>query len=123
MKVAEVMNKDVVTCHPSEKLTVIINKFELFHIAGMPVVEKGNLVGIICQTDILRVAKEGPIQDFVVKDVMTKDVVFVSPTDSAVQVAKLMIEKKVNRVPVLEDLRVVGIVTRYDLIKAASICE
>lgn len=123
MKVAEVMNKDVVTCHPSEKLTVIINKFELFHIAGMPVVEKGNLVGIVCQTDILRVAKEGPIQDFVVKDVMTKDVVFVSPTDSAVQVAKLMIEKKVNRVPVLEDLRVVGIVTRYDLIKAASICE
>ncbi len=123
MKVAEVMNKDVVTCHPSEKLTVIINKFELFHIAGMPVVEKGNLVGILCQTDILRVAKEGPIHDFVVKDVMTKDVVTVSPTDSAVHVAKLMIEKKVNRIPVVEDLKVVGIVTRYDLIKAASICE
>ena len=123
MKVAEVMNKDVVTCHPSEKLTVIINKFELFHIAGMPVVEKGNLVGIICQTDILRVAKEGPIQDFVVKDVMTSDVVSVSPTDSAVHVAKLMIEKKVNRIPVVEDLKVVGIVTRYDLIRAASICE
>jgi CBS domain-containing protein len=123
MKVAEVMNKDVVTCHPSEKLTVIINKFELFHIAGMPVIEKGNLVGIICQTDILRVAKEGPIQDFVVKDVMTSDVVSVSPTDSAVHVAKLMIEKKVNRIPVVENLKVVGIVTRYDLIKAASICE
>jgi len=123
MKVAEVMNKDVVTCHPSEKLTVIINKFELFHIAGMPVIEKGNLVGIICQTDILRVAKEGPIQDFIVKDVMTKDVVAVSPTDSAVHVAKLMIEKKVNRIPVVENLKVVGIVTRYDLIRAASICE
>jgi CBS domain-containing protein len=123
MKVAEVMNKDVVTCHPSEKLTVIINKFELFHIAGMPVIEKGNLVGIICQTDILRVAKEGPIQDFVVKDVMTSDVVSVSPTDSAVHVAKLMIEKKVNRIPVVENLKVVGIVTRYDLIRAASICE
>lgn len=123
MKVAEVMNKDVVTCHPSEKLTVIINKFELFHIAGMPVIEKGNLVGIICQTDILRVAKEGPIQDFVVKDVMTKDVVSISPTDSAVHVAKLMIEKKVNRIPVVENLKVVGIVTRYDLIRAASICE
>jgi len=123
MKVAEVMNKDVVTCHPSEKLTAIINKFELFHIAGMPVIEKGNLLGIVCQTDILRVAKEGPIQDFVVQDVMTKNVVVVSPTDSAVQVAKLMIEKKINRIPVVENDKIVGIVTRGDLIRAAAICE
>jgi CIC family chloride channel protein len=123
MKVAEVMNKDVVMCHPSEKLTVIINKFELFHIAGMPVIEKGNLVGIVCQADILRVAKEGPIQDFTVQDVMTKDVVVVSPTDSAVQVAKLMIEKKINRIPVVENDKLVGIVTRGDLIRAAAICE
>ena len=40
MKVLEVMNKNVVTCHPMEKLGVIVNKLELFHIAGMPVVEK-----------------------------------------------------------------------------------
>ncbi len=123
MKVAEVMNKDVVTCHPSEKLTVIINKFELFHIAGMPVVEKGNLVGIVCQTDILRVAKDSPIQDFVVQDVMTEDVVVVSPTDSATLVAKLMIEKNINRIPVVEKGRLVGLVTRGDLIRAAAICE
>lgn len=123
MKVAEVMNKDVVTCHPSEKLTVIINKFELFHIAGMPVLEKGRLVGIVCQTDILRVAKSGSIQDVVVQDVMTKDVISVSPTDSAVQVARLMIEKKINRIPVVEAEKVVGIVTRGDLIRAAAICE
>jgi CBS domain-containing protein len=123
MKVAEVMNKDVVMCHPSEKLTVIINKFELFHIAGMPVIEKGNLVGIVCQADILRVAKEGPIQDFIVQEVMTKDVVVVSPTDSAVQVAKLMMEKKINRIPVVENDKLVGIVTRGDLIRAAAICE
>ena len=54
MKVAEVMNKNVVTCHPTEKLAVIVNKLELFHIAGMPVVEKGSIVGMISQTDILR---------------------------------------------------------------------
>ena len=123
MKVAEVMNKDVVTCHPSEKLTVIINKFELFHIAGMPVMEKGRLVGIVCQTDILRIAKSGSIQDVLVQDVMTKDVVAVSPTDSAVQVARLMIDKKINRIPVVEGEKLVGIVTRGDLIRAAAICE
>ena len=123
MKVAEVMNKNIVTCHPSEKLTVIINKFELFHIAGMPVTEKGSLSGIITQTDVLRAVKEGSIQDAMVKDVMTSDVVVVSPTDSATHVARLMVEKKINRIPVVEDGKLVGIVTRGDLIKAASVCE
>jgi CBS domain-containing protein len=123
MKVAEVMNRDVVTCHPSEKLTVIINKFELFHIAGMPVAEKGGLVGIVTQTDVLRAVKEGSIQEVIVRDVMTKDVAVVSPTDSATYVAKLMVEKKINRIPVVEDGKLVGIVTRGDLIRAAAVCE
>jgi CIC family chloride channel protein len=123
MKVAEVMNKNVVTCHPSEKLTVIINKFELFHIAGMPVTEKGSLVGIVTQTDVLRAVKDGSIQDAMVKDAMTTDLVLVSPTDSATHVARLMIEKRINRIPVVEDGKLVGIVTRGDLIKAASVCE
>ena len=123
MKVAEVMNKNVVTCHPSEKLTVIINKFELFHIAGMPVTEKGSLVGIVTQTDVLRAVKEGSIQDATVRDVMTSEVVVISPTDSAVHAAKLMVEKKVNRIPVVEDGKLVGIVTRGDLIRAAAVYE
>ena len=123
MKVAEVMNKNVVTCHPSEKLTVIINKFELFHIAGMPVAEKGSLVGIVTQTDVLRAVKEGSIQDAVVRDVMTSGVVVISPTDSAIYAAKLMVEKKVNRIPVIEDGKLVGIVTRGDLIRAAAVYE
>ncbi len=123
MKVAEVMNKNVVTCHPSEKLTVILNKFELFHIAGMPVTDKGSLAGIVTQTDVLRAVKDGSIQDMMVKDVMTGDVVVVSPTDSATQVARLMVEKRINRIPVVENGKLVGIVTRGDLIKAAAICE
>jgi CIC family chloride channel protein len=123
MKVTEVMNKNVVTCHPSEKLTVIINKFELFHIAGMPVTEKGSLVGIVTQTDVLRAVREGAIEDEVVRDVMTGEVVVISPTDSATHVARLMIEKRINRIPVVEDGKLVGIVTRGDLIRAAAVCE
>ncbi len=123
MKVLDLMNKDVVTCHPLEKLNVIVNKLELFHIAGMPVVEKGALVGMISQTDILKALKSGSLQDTAVKDVMTEEVLTVSPTESAVAVAKLMIEKRINRVPVVENDKLVGIVTRGDLIKAAAVCE
>ena len=122
MKVVELMNKNVVTCHPSEKLNVIINKFELFNIAGMPVVDKGRLVGIICQSDILRGLKTGTMQDLAVRDVMVEGVITAPPTESAVNIAKIMIEKKVNRIPVIDNDKLVGIVTRGDIIKAVAEC-
>jgi CBS domain-containing protein len=122
MKVVELMNKDVVTCHPTEKLNIILNKLELFNIAGMPVVDKGRLVGIVCQSDILRGLKNGTMAELAVSDVMTKDVVTVSPTESAVLVAKIMVEKHINRVPIIDNDKVVGIVTRGDIIKAVAEC-
>jgi len=122
MKVVELMNKNVVTCHPTEKLSVIVNKLELFNIAGMPVVEKGKLVGIICQSDMLKGLKTATMQDLTVKDVMETNVVFVSPTESVVVVARIMVEKHINRIPIVENESVVGIVTRGDIIKAVAEC-
>jgi CBS domain-containing protein len=124
MKVVELMNKNVVTCHPSETLTVIVNKFELFNIAGMPVVEKGRLAGIVCQSDILRKLKDEKrtLQELTVKDVMVEDVITVPPTESVFRVAKIMVEKQINRIPIVENDAVVGIVTRGDIIKAVAEC-
>jgi CBS domain-containing protein len=122
MKVVELMNKNVVTCHPTEKLSVIVNKLELFNIAGMPVVEKGKLVGIICQSDILKGLKNATMHELIVKDVMETNVVFVSPTESVVDVARIMVEKHINRIPIVENESVVGIVTRGDIIKAVAEC-
>lgn len=122
MKAVELMNKNVVTCHPSETLIVIVNKFELFNIAGMPVVEKGKIVGIVCQTDVLKGLKTGNIQELIVRDVMVKDVITVTPTESAENIAKIMVEKRINRIPVVENDTVVGIITRGDIIKAVAEC-
>jgi chloride channel protein, CIC family len=123
MKVLDIMNRNVITCYPHEKLPVVMNKLELFHITGMPVVEKGFLVGIISLTDILRAVQTGSVQDVLVEDVMTKDVVTVLATDSAIGVAKIMVDRGINRLPVVENRKVVGIVTRGDMIKAVAICE
>ena len=122
MKVVELMNKNVITCHPSEKLNTILNKLELFKIAGMPVVDKGKLVGIISQSDILKGIKSGLISDLAVADVMTAEVLTVPPTESAIIVARLMVEKHINRIPIVDNDKVVGIVTRGDIIKAVAEC-
>lgn len=122
MKVVELMNKDVVTCHPTEKLNIILNKLELFKIAGMPVVDKGKLVGMVSQSDILRGLKNGTMSELSVADVMTTEVITVPPTESAVFVAKIMVEKHINRVPIMDNEKVVGIVTRGDIIKAVAEC-
>jgi CBS domain-containing protein len=122
MKVVDLMNRNVVTCHPSETLTTLINKFELFHIAGMPVVVKGRIVGIICQSDVLKRIKEGVLSELTVKDAMVCEVITAPPTESVVALARLMIEKNINRVPILENDKVIGIVTRGDIIKAVAEC-
>ena len=90
----------------------------------MPVVEKSIIVGVVTQTDILRGLKSGgALQDISVEDVMTKEIVTVASTEPAVSVAKIMIDKGINRVPVVDSDKLVGIVTRGDLIKAAAACE
>jgi len=85
-------------------------------------VEKGKLVGIVCQSDILKGLKTATMQDLTVKDVMETNVVFVSPTESVVVVARIMVEKHINRIPIVENESVVGIVTRGDIIKAVAEC-
>ncbi len=122
MKVVELMNSNVVTCRPSESLIVIVNRFELFNISGMPVVEKGKLAGMICQSDILKNLRgEGiNLKDLTVKDVMIEEVITVSPIESVETAAKRMIEKHINRIPVVENNIVVGIVTRTDIVKAVA---
>ena len=122
MKVVELMNKNVVTCHPSETLTVIVNKFELFNIAGMPVVEKGKLAGIICQSDILRKIKEGDktLNELTVRDAMVENVITAPPVESVFRIANTMVEKQINRIPIVENDSLVGIVTRGDIIKAVA---
>lgn len=55
-----------------------------------------------------------------VKDVMSKDVISISPNASIFEAANLMIKHKINRLPVLKKGKIVGIVTRADLIKSLS---
>lgn len=132
MKVHEIMNRSVTTCHPNESILTIINKFKLFDISGMPVVEKKRPVGMITYRDIsnylpppeemckepAEVLKEKFATP--VREIMTKKVIACSPATPVDVAARLMVKHRINRLPVVDQGKIVGIITRWDIIKALA---
>jgi len=132
MKIIEIMNRSVITCHPNEALSAIINKFKMFNISGMPVAEKKHLTGMITFRDIssflpapeemCKEKKSTLEKKFAthVKEIMTTPALSLAPTTTVDQAARVMVEHHINRVPVVDRDRIVGIVTRWDIIKALA---
>lgn len=132
MKVHDFMNRKVITCSPHEKITTILNKLRLFHISAMPVREGEIIRGIISEKDILNkiqtMMEDGSMSlekalkraDFLVGDVMTRDVVTVAPADRIDIVVNLMLKRNINRIPVVVEGKIVGIVARGDIIRALA---
>lgn len=123
-KVNEVMSKDVFTTTPEEEVVFAFEKLMKHKISALPVVDKsGNMVGIVTATDlghnlILDNYKLGTK----VANVMVEDVVSVSPEESLSEVISIMNESTsdgsiVNQLPVLQDNKLVGIISDGDIIK------
>jgi len=91
-------------------------------VTGAPVVDsEANLVGIITETDLLKLVTEGikgePPVDATVAEYMTRDVISVPPTVDIYYIAGMFLANKFRRLPVVEDGKIVGAITRYDLLR------
>jgi CBS domain-containing protein len=111
----EIMTRDVVTATrdmPVDELTKLL----AFHnISGMPVLdESGALIGIVSEADVI--GKQG----VTVGDIMTPDVVGAPGSTPIEQIAALMAERRIKRVPVVEDDVLKGMVSRADIVRALS---
>ncbi|MDD1761946.1 MAG: CBS domain-containing protein [Methanothrix sp.] len=84
-------------------------------VSGVPVIKKGEVVGMITRTDLLSNREEDQTALL-----MTRDAVMISPEMSIVEAAKLLIEHDIRRLPVVEEKKLVGIVTVADLVQVAA---
>jgi CBS domain-containing protein len=81
----------------------------------LPVVENGKLIGMLSDRDLH--AHSGYLERTKVDAAMTERLITVAPTDSAAHVAHLLLEQRINAVPVVDKGRLVGIVSRSDLLR------
>lgn len=91
-------------------------------ISGAPVVDDaGRLVGILTERDCMRVVVEAEYHAMpggLVQDVMSVNPEFVNPDDNIFQLARLFIDHKYRRYPVVENDRVIGLISRRDVMRA-----
>ena len=125
--VSEIMSKNVVACSPEDEIDNIWRLMQTKSLAGLPVVKKDRLVGIITQKDLLESGVVLPTFESSkgrfrasskVSSVMKTEVIAVLPSTKAIRVAKIMAFKNIGRVPVKdEEGRLIGMVDREDVIR------
>jgi len=108
------MRRDPVTITPLDTLAAAQSLMQRVGVRQLPVVEKGELIGILSERDMR--AHSGYLERTKVDAAMSERLITVSPKDSAARAARLLLDQKINAVPVVEDGRLVGIVSRSDLL-------
>ena len=113
------MTRDVVTVEPSTRIADALDLARSHKIRHLPVLDDGRLAGVVTARDLrLALGAEGARADATVADVMTAPAI-TTPSDTPVETAaQLLIRKRIGCLPVVEDDRLVGILTESDLLRA-----
>jgi len=114
------MSVNVKTVHPDATVIEVAQKMLKFDVGSIVVVDSSlRPVGIVTERDILRdvVIPRLPIDVVTALEIMTKPLISISPDMSVEQAAKLMSDKKIKKLPVVERKKLVGIVTSMDLVR------
>lgn len=116
--VSDVMTSDVVVVPANSSAEEAGRILVENGMSGAPVVdESGQLVGIISEFQLLELVYEPHLKSSCVRDFMTRDVLTVSVEDSLDTVANMFILHRIRRLPVVQEGRLRGIITRGDVLR------
>lgn len=143
MKARDIMVAPVITVNPHASIKSVAETFLRHKISAVPVVDNGKLIGIISEGDLLHRAEAGTekryswwlrafaspdalASDYVkaharkVADVMTRQVITASPETPLQEIAAILEKRSIKRVPIVENGKLIGIVSRANLIQAVA---
>jgi len=110
------------TISPERTVHDAIQQLCRFNIGALPVVDaEGALVGILTERDVLRLCARDDCQSALrtpVRDAMSKDLVIGVADDTVEYVMRVMTERRIRHLPVLEDKRLIDIISIGDVVKA-----
>ena len=129
MKVKDLMSTTVRTIERNDKLSVAEDLMRERRIRHIPVMDEDGLVGIVSAHDLLHAAlssamgfgekaSHGFLATVSAKEIMTEEPETTSPGEDVRRAARRMLEKKVGCLPVLDDGRLVGLLTESDLLRS-----
>jgi CBS domain-containing protein len=114
----DIMTSKVCTIRPEASAQEAAQLLSQKRISGLPVVNPdGKIIGIVTEADIIsKVNQEG----LLVADIMSHEVIAVDEETSVSEIASLLTKRRIKRVPVVEKGKLVGIVSRADIVNAVA---
>ena len=117
-RISDVMSMRVVTVKPDDSVQLAISRMLEENVGSVAVCTEYRLVGIFTERDVLRMAGEGgAFGEVRVDDAMTPSPVTVSPDDDVLAAARLMGERRIRHLPVVQDGNVLGLVGIRDVMR------
>lgn len=118
--VGDMMSSPVTTVSPTLPVSQVIGMMYSSKHLGFPVVERDTLIGMITLADVNRTS---PIdrEAMQVRDIMTRDPIVLPPSAPVIDALKIMSARDIGRIPIVQDDKILGIVTRSDILKVMEL--
>ena len=134
MQVREIMSTNIEVVDRNDNLRTVEERMASKQLRHLPVLEQGEVVGLVTQRDLFKAAQSSAmgygekaqqayLQSVRVKEIMTYPVVTITPDTSVAAAADMMITKGIGCLPVVENQKLIGMVTKTDLLRCLRTLE
>jgi CBS domain-containing protein len=122
VKAKDIMSRTVTTVHEYANVMEVIKLLVEHNVTGLPVVDdSGRLLGMVTEKDILMLLLYDPnVKGKTVTDLMTTEITHFDEDENLMSIFESLVQSNFRRVPILSEGRLVGIVSRRDIIKFLS---
>jgi CBS domain-containing protein len=128
MQVREIMSTNIEVLDRNDNLRTVEERMATKQLRHLPVLEQGEVVGMVTQRDLFKAtmssamgygekAQQAYLQSVRVKEIMVYPVVTVAPDTSVAAAAEMIINQGIGCLPVIDDHKLIGIVTKTDLLR------